>query len=471
MNEKSENATETQSPKPSSSSNWYWSLFVLALLLVGGYFWWVNSIKTKPQITLLGENTSNLEAISTLVGEYSSKSPVEVRVLPHTFDDAFKKSTQDFSAGTGRYDIVMQYNFSLSAFVQNGWVVTLDELVKGVPSSRLSFEDKLFENAWREVGWYYKDPQDHDEGIQRVGYPFASNTMLLVYNKKLFEDRELVQNYNDRFGTELSPPRTWDEYKRLAEFFTMPERGTHGVCLEGAVGGWLYYDFTNFLFGQGGGVLEKERGWQGNADTPVILDSTEALKATKFFVDLKPFNAGNFFATDQFEKLQIMQNGKAAMAFMWSDTIPSLLEKNGQDFGFAPIPGDKSILAGGAFFVNKDSKHIEEARDFVLYLMQEEQQVKLTVAGLCSAMRTVYDNPEVKELPYAEALRSSLERGVYMLEAGPDSELISNVLTTHLQRMWGNKESVEEGLKFAAEEIESQRAKVFKLLDQSANER
>ena len=55
-----------------------------------------------------------------------------------------------------------------------------------------------------------------------------------------------------------------------------------------------------------------------------------------------------------------MKNGNVAMAIIWSDLAYDLikLKNNNFDerFGFAPIPGNKSGLAGGSFFINKQSK-------------------------------------------------------------------------------------------------------------------
>jgi len=48
-----------------------------------------------------------------------------------------------------------------------------------------------------------------------------------------------------------------------------------------------------------------------------------------------------------------------------------------------------------------------------------------------------------------------------MLEAGPDADLISNTITTYVQKSWGGQVSVENGLKMAKEEIERERSKFY----------
>eukprot|EP01037_Dinobryon_pediforme_P010931 gene10931-11014_t len=123
-------------------------------------------------------------------------------------------------------------------------------------------------------------------------------------------------------------------------------------------------------------------------------------------------------------------------------------------FGFAPTPGNKSMIAGGAFFVNKQSKHVKEDFTYVQYLLQKDNQIKMVQQGLCSPLKSAYDAPEVQKIPYVPALKISLDRAEYMLEAGPDADLINNVITTYIQKIWNNEISVEDGLKKAKDEIE-----------------
>ncbi len=70
------------------------------------------------------------------------------------------------------------------------------------------------------------------------------------------------------------------------------------------------------------------------------------------------------------------------MAIMWSDYIPDLLKSpKAAQIGFAPIPGTKSMLGGATFFLNRSSKHPQEAIRYVLSLMTKEQQVQLAQRG------------------------------------------------------------------------------------------
>lgn len=418
-------------------------------------------------LRILGEDSSNLTALKELAPEYKQATGVDVRFVAQTFDQLQKTADSSLQNGSALYDIILNYNFSLASYVKNNWVYTLPELKsllgKDLPST--DFEAELFENAWREVG-YYRTGRGADMTEQAIGYPFAANTMLLCYNRRLFDDPTNQLEYRRLYKEPLQPPKTWKQFAQLARFFTNENRRTYGLALQGAGGGWQYYEWVNFAFGMGGGVMDKKWGWMGDEHTPLLLETSETIAATKFYIDLKPYTAGDYLSTDAIVQRELMKAGNVAMAIMWSDYVYELLydkhESHADQFGFEPIPGDKSMLAGGIFYVNRKSRHSAEAAKFLMYVMQKDRQAKLMRRGLCSALRSAYSDPDVRKLPYASALKRSLDRGVYMNEANIDSAAVSEIISKHLQRMWLGQTDVPTGLGAAAEDINRAQLELFK---------
>lgn len=437
---------------------------ILLILIILGLF--SSCKKNDTKLTILGENSSTIQSMQTLENEYEKISGINLDFKPNSFEDAFNKSNQDFANRTGLYDLVLQYNFSLSSFVRNDYVYKLNELKKESPNLNFDFENEIFPNVWKEVGYYYKNPNNpNDKEIEVISYPFAANTMLLVYNQDLFNDPIQKKNFQLKYGRELTVPTDLQSFKQVAEFFTQPENGLNGVCLQGSTGGWLYYEWCSFLQGFNGKVLAKNQGWQGNANTPVLLNNAQGIAATEYYISLKPFNAGNFVTTDGVEQRNILKKGNVAMGLIWSDYSWGLIDdgngKIDKRFAFAPTPGEKSMIAGGSYFVNKQSKHTKEAFQYLSYLLKKETQVKMIQKGLCAPTKSAYDAPEAQLVPYVPALKTSLLRAEYMLEAGPDADLINNVITTYIQKIWNNEISVKEGLNAAKERIEKERKPLF----------
>lgn len=427
---------------------------------------WSKTQENKSQeivtLTVLGENSSNLQAMESLKKLYEDKNPVKIDFKPNTFEDAFSKSNQDFANKTGLYDIVLQYNFSLSSFVRNKYVYTLSELAQQIPAEKKTFEQDIFPNVWKEVGYYYKNPTKPSNEIESVAYPFAANTMLLTYNKELFDNENYKAEYKKEFNEELEVPKDWQHFERVAKFFTKPDKQLYGVALQGATGGWLYYEWASFLQAFDGKIMDKEYGWQGDLTTKINVNSPQALATTKFLKGLKPYNAGNYTTVDAVEQRKLMKDGKVAMAIMWSDYVYELVE-GGSDkrFGFAPTPGKYSMIAGGSFYINKQSKHPNESISYVISLLQKDNQIALMKKGLCSPIMSAYSDPEVQKIPYTNALKTSLDRAIYALEAGPDADLINQKITTYFQKYWNDELSAEAALEKAQTEIIGERKTIF----------
>jgi hypothetical protein len=96
--------------------------------------------------------------------------------------------------------------------------------------------------------------------------------------------------------------------------------------------------------------------------------------------------------------------------------------------------------------------------------MQPETQVKLAKAGLCPASKVTYENKDVKNLPYIEALKTSIDRGGVILDAGADADMISQVLTNYVQKMWDEELSPSQAVELATKEIQIKRKDIFKNL-------
>lgn len=454
---------KTQRKHSFSTVLWVYTFVVVAIFVTG--------CRSEIRLRVLGEDSSNLRAMESLKKEYEEAEHIKIDFRPNTFADAYKKANQDFANETGLYDVILQVNFSLSSFVRHQYVYNVDSLIKkyslGQDSLAFAFEDELFPNAWKEVGYYYKNPSDvKDKTIQKIGYPFATNTMLLIYNKKMFDDDIQKKAYMQRYGEELCVPKTWEQYRKVAAFFTNKTNKTYGVCMQGKADGWLYYEYCDFLYGMGGKIFEKQYGWQGNENTPIKINSAEAVKATEFYISMKPYNKGNYTSVGATEQIVLMKEGNIAMAIAWSDYLYNFVYdeygKKDKNFGFAPIPGEKSPLAGGCFYVNKQTRYPEESIKYILSLMQPKVQVALAKQGLCSPLKTTYEDEDVRRMPYSKALKESLERGNYMFEAGPESDAIMNIVTNYMQQVWNEEIPVDKALYQMEAEIYKARANAYK---------
>jgi ABC-type glycerol-3-phosphate transport system substrate-binding protein len=213
-------------------------------------------------ITILGENSGNLQSMRANKDSCERSLRITLDFKGNSFEETLQKANDDFVSGTGYYDIVLEYNLAISSFVRNNYVYTKDELTNGFSRSDREFEDDIFDSAWREIGYYYKLKNKMLSAPPvPVGYPFAANTMLLVYNQELFKKQEAA--YLKKYGDTLGAPRTWRQFKQIADFFTDTAQNTYGLCMTGGDGGWLYYEYCSILYGMGGVCLKKTGAGKG----------------------------------------------------------------------------------------------------------------------------------------------------------------------------------------------------------------
>jgi ABC-type glycerol-3-phosphate transport system substrate-binding protein len=412
----------------------------------------------KEAVVVFGEDSSNLKAYSSLKNEFAAKTGIQLKFEGATFEQAVQKADADFRNGKGDYDIVLQYNFSLAPYVKNKYVAEIADVFSPSVLNDSRISEGLFQNALRETCFYYSNPEDNKSVPKQFGFPFAANTMLLVYNKDLFEDPDLKAKFRSETGKDLAPPVDWPDYMAIAEFLSRSQPDLKGVCIQGAADGWLYYELCNYLFGMGTGTSHKRYGWEEGA--PITIATPENEEVLRYYKRLRAVSSGDFFTVGASQQQEIMLQGKTAMALMWSDYVQPLAASKSPRFGFAPVPGNISGLAGGAFYINRKSRHMQAASQFVLYALAPENQTKLIEKGLCSALKTAYTEDVMARVPYARPLRDSLERGVFMFEAGSNAEIISSALTTWVQKFIRGEISETEALKRAQAEVVTKSTKL-----------
>ncbi|RMF86908.1 MAG: extracellular solute-binding protein, partial [Nitrospinota bacterium] len=119
----------------------------------------------------------------------------------------YTKQMVEFTSGSGLYDIVFMSPVWMADF--SPYMEPLEPLAK---KWNLDFKlDDIAEsfrkvyNSWDGV-WYT--------------VPFDGDVHILFYNKVAFETPEHKTRFRDKYGYELTPPQTWDQWRDMAEFFT-----------------------------------------------------------------------------------------------------------------------------------------------------------------------------------------------------------------------------------------------------------
>ena len=134
-------------------------------------------------------------------------------------------------------------------------------------------------------------PQDYPHGwspsllgLQRVGdsvlgVPYHDGPECLIYRRDLFADPLFIDRYQFQFNRRLAPPRTWDEFHRIARFLHNPAEQIYGTVFAAYPDGHnSVYDFLLQLWTRNGDLSD--------AKGKVRFHTPEAAEALTFYREM-----------------------------------------------------------------------------------------------------------------------------------------------------------------------------------------
>ncbi len=106
--------------------------------------------------------------------------------------------------------------------------------------------------------------------------PWHDGPECLIYRQDWFEDLGERADFRNRYGYDLAPPRTWQEFADAVRFFTRPAEGRFGTLFAAYPDGHnTLYDFALQVWSRGGALADAE----GRA----CVESEEAVRALDFY--------------------------------------------------------------------------------------------------------------------------------------------------------------------------------------------
>lgn len=403
-------------------------------------------VRKTPILTCLVENTGIHEALESFKMSFQRKHRVVIDFDAVPLDQLYAISNEELvNKVSSRYDVVFHYHLGVWRFFSLGVV----------PSLAANTLTKFSRFLIPEVAQECCAVTDERGRARKVVVPINANSMVLVINKALFNQFAADFNAWTRGDYDLEAPTKWSQFDAILRFFdTKKKKGYFGIVPQGKrLGDSLYFEWCNFAYGSGGGVFAKSHGWQRWSHKNVILDHQNTIDATNFYKgvyercppDVDPSQLDTTSHLERFLK------GDVAMALVWTDILAKLFSAdNAANFSAHVIPGEKSMLGGGVCCVHGQSRHREIAERFVEGLLAPDVQAKLVAEGWCSGYENVYNDKDVKGLPYSEAVVDSLKRGAYMIEAGPDAGAIREIVGASIERIVKDKSDTGAVLKSTA---------------------
>ena len=152
-------------------------------------------------LTMASPSTTALKRLLPHL-EKSTGIHLELTVLP-SLRDVYEVIQ---SSGSGRYDLIRMD------------VAWMDELAKKLfrPLRQIPFDwDRLLAQTLPEFGDSYTSVNG-----ERICVPYDPSTQLMFYRRDLFCDPTYKRMYFEAYRRELEVPRSFEDYNRIAGFFT-----------------------------------------------------------------------------------------------------------------------------------------------------------------------------------------------------------------------------------------------------------
>lgn len=235
-----------------------------------------------------------------------------------------------------------------------------------------------------------------------------------TYNGKLYA---LPQNTNGQLlfrNTEIQPdaPTTFEDLKNSCE--KAKEANVDCLTLQLKQYEGLTVNTLGFVEGWGGHVLDE-------SGAPVV-DSPEAKEGLQTLVDAYKdgvISKASTSATEQ-ETHLAFTGGETSYAINWPymyDLAKGEESKVADKFEVQPLVGKDGVgvstLGGFNNGINVNSKHKATARDFIEFVISEENQMYFAENSFPPVLASIYDDEAlIEKYPFFPALKTSLENAV-----------------------------------------------------------
>ena len=286
-------------------------------------------------------------------------------------------------------------------------------------------------------------------------YPETPSPQLLFYRRDLFENTMIQRQYKERCREELRPPQSFEEYNRIAAYFTRelnPDSpvpygstltlGNTGVAATEYL--MRYFSLTTRLFDDEGNIL---------LDTPEGVRAMELLAMTQRLAPPSPCAWWR-------ETARRFAQGDIAMTVLFSNYASEMIGPASHihtRIGYAMLPGGNPLLGGGVMGCCRTSRHKQEAVDFIRWYCSEEVSSAATLLGSVSPCQKTYKNYQLLDTyPWLSLTQtcfaaSHVERVPANAHGGFDERRFLNILGLAVLKVLNGALTPAEAMRSAAE--------------------
>jgi len=333
----------------------------------------------------------NAGMVDALVAAWNAANPdcaIKLTYIPHT--EMVSKIAQGIASGEVP-DLMGMDLIYAPQFEDAGQLVDITDQIGGIPElttaspghiTVATYEDRLY------------------------GVPLYADVSALFYNKTLFEQAGLDPN---------KPPTSLAEIREYADAITALGNDIKGYYLPGNCAGCNIFTVGPLMWASGAKIEAAAAG-----DEPLTGDGVkEVLQWARDMIA-----AGNTHASDQAENGETfhLQFGSGKVGMMGTGNFNITLARDQMvghefEFGISLLPGVNSgdyasFIGGDLVVIPKGSTRVDDAVNFMKFLLSDEVQVEVYAKALNLTTRSdMTDNEYFAAEPLVQDVAKALEVG------------------------------------------------------------
>ncbi|QND37303.1 sugar ABC transporter substrate-binding protein (plasmid) [Rhizobium leguminosarum bv. viciae] len=398
--------------------------------------------------------TANAETINILVeggGEmlqkavaekFTADTGIKVNFTTVPYQGVFDKFSAEIASGSSAFDVVtidVVWNAKFASHIEDLSALFTDAVRADLPPVLLA---------------------DAKVGDKLIGMPARANAEIVFYRKDLFDKAEEKEAFQAKYGYPLAPPKTRQQWRDIAKFFTRDTDGDGKTDFWGTdtIGTFSEEWMAHVLqAGSPGVILDK--------DGQVIIDNEAHKKALEFYIAPHCIDHSvpeNVNEIGWGEAQNLFYQGKTAMMKFWAHAYkmtPPDSKVSGKVGVMPMLAGDAGIAAvPGPWYnvVPSTSQHKDAAKKFISFAIANNApgiEAPLGLAATNSAYRSYSGKAGYEHFPpLLETLSAPATRGRPINEKY--QEIVDEAVLPAIQQALTCKADVGEVSAEAKETIE-----------------
>jgi multiple sugar transport system substrate-binding protein len=327
------------------------------------------------------------------VAGFEAKTGAKVRVVTPSWDETINNIQKSLSDNNLHYDIFVVIGLWKGTLFGGDHIEPVPQWVK----KKIDWDDVLPIYKENILSW---------NGVA-YGLPYDGDCINLYYRKDIFADASYRTRFKTQYGYELAPPKTWEEFKKIASFFNGWDWDNDGKVEHGISGSRVKGDVTLLQFFTQAAAYAKhpdDKAYYFDPETmKPRINSPAFVKALEDYLDVMKFGPEGMANFAGHDVRNTFAAGEVVMAVDWADlgiyAVNSPVSVIQEKVGYAQIPGSdavynhktstweerynqvSSISGNWMFLINKKAKNKKLAFEFAAHMTSPELTKELTATS------------------------------------------------------------------------------------------